>query len=66
MKVASYLLEIRKTQVRRVWSSIKVINHGLTEEVITLNCSKTSLWIRVKGWVGLVCKVVREKKLNHV
>ena len=51
--MTSDLLEMRKIPVRRVWSSMKVINHNFLGEIVTLDGPQTSLWIRVKGWVGL-------------
>ena len=43
---------------------MKIINHRLLEEVVTLDCPPTSLWIRVKGWVGYI--VVRKRRLDAV
>ena len=61
MEVTLDLSKIRKTQVRRVWSSIKVTNHRFPEEVVTLDGSQTSLWTRVKG--RLTSRVAKETKL---
>ena len=58
------MLEVRKTQVRRVWSSIKITNHCFPKEVVTLDRPQTSLWTRVKGRVDL--KDFKEKRLDVV
>ena len=39
----SDLSETRKTQVRRVWSSIKVTNQCFLDEVVILDCLRSSL-----------------------
>ena len=46
-------IELRFYDVIEVWSSIKVTNHRILDEVVILDGPQTSLCIRLKGWVGL-------------
>ena len=64
VEVTSDLSKIRKIQVRRVWSLMKVTNPCFLEELVTLVGPRTSLWTIVKGWLAYM--VVREMRLDIV